>query len=121
MIFYDTEFEELKQKVFFSKLRSELFKKITKKQSGVEQWRYIIGKQNRKKTGELITINEQTKNTLQEIVDYYNTEEGKDILRNMDIELPSHIDDVISWIRESIDSKELKNEIFRFQMKNKPF
>lgn len=53
-----------------------------------------------------------------------DTKSGVDYLKDLyeygkKVQCPEHIEDVLYWVQDAINSRELKNEIFRYKMNMK--
>jgi len=123
-------YEEMEQEVrlkrlsFYTGVRSYLFSEITRKSGGVQQWKYILGICNRHRNGEVISLNKRTERVLWKLVEYYNSEEGLDIIRELGIYPPDHPDDIKDWVQSSKTTRELNSIIFKYVLRKyryKPF
>lgn len=114
----------LKKLCFYTGLRSHLFNKVTRKSGGVQQWKHILGVCNRHRNGEIISLSKSVERELWKLVEYYNSEEGLDVIRELGIDPPDHPDDIKAWVQNSKTARELNSIIFKYVLKKyryKPF
>lgn len=108
------------QRSFLSDLRSYLYKKICKGPEGRIQWDYIIGKRSRYADGRRILLSDKNTKILQNAVDFYETEEGRDQFAEYDIpHIPENIDDLMNLISNAPLDREMKKEEFKLFLKHK--
>jgi len=118
--YIDEDDLNLIQKSFWSDLRSYLYKKICKGPEGRIQWDYITGKRSRYSDGRRILISDKNRKILQNIVDNYETEEGRAQLEKYDIHpIPENIDDLMSNLCDAPLDRDQKREEFKLSMKHK--
>lgn len=118
--YIDEDDLNLIQKSFWSDLRSSLYKKICKGPDGRLQWDYITGKRSRDSKGRRILLSEKNTTILQNLVDYYQTEEGRDQLMDYDIDPTlDHIDDLMGKLCEAPLDRDQKREEFKLFLKHK--
>ena len=108
------------QKTFWSDLRSLLYKKICKGPEGRLQWDYISGKRSKDSEGRRILLSDRNTKILQNLVDYYQTEEGREQLAMYDIHpVPDHIDVLMENLCNAPMDRDQKREEFRLFLKYK--
>jgi hypothetical protein len=123
---YDYEEEEeddvtsLIRDKFWAEIRSGMYKNICKGKGGYNQWAYIIGRKRFDKEGNKIRLTDKSNKVLQELVDYFDSEEGREELLKINILEPiDHIDTLIGYIQEARLMEEIKVEEFRLYLKNR--
>jgi hypothetical protein len=124
---FENEYEKEEDEVtllirekFWAETRSNIYKKICKGKGGYNQWAYIIGRKRFDKEGNKIRLTDKSKKILQEVVDYLDSEEGKEELLKINIlESIDHIDILIGYIQEARLMEEIKIEEFRLYLKNR--
>jgi hypothetical protein len=105
---------------FWAKIRSNVYKKVCRGIGGYTQWAYIVGRKTYDNCGNRITLTDKNKRILQEIVDYLNSTEGRNELLDMSIiEVPDHVDTLISYIQDAKKIEEVKVDEFRLYLKHK--
>lgn len=113
---YD-ELMNLLREAFLQKIRSDLFNKISRGPGGQTQWKFIMGIKTRYPDGRRIILSERNRVLLEQCVDYMNTEEGLEELRQLGIEPPEHPDGLIGLIQSAKKDREMKAECFRLFLK----
>ena len=113
------ELMNLLREDYLQRIRSDLFNRIYRVQGGQVQWRFIIGKLSRYPNGELIQLSENSLKALQRWVDYMNSEEGLDELRELGIEPPDHIDSLIDLVQSAKTDRQMKADSFRLFLKHR--
>jgi hypothetical protein len=125
--YYPTEFDEeddevqkLMVDVFWSYARAHLYNEIHRGKNGFTQWFFITGKKSRDRHGARIQLTERNTKILWNMVNYFNTDEGREELLKIGVvDPPEHIDDLISIIADSKTREETKAEEFRMFLKNR--
>lgn len=105
---------------FWSKIRGDLYKKIMRGAGGKLQWDYVMGIRSRDSTGKKIWLTEKNEKRLQRIVDYLNSEEGRDDLMQIgDMNPPENTDSLIEIIQGASTDRQIKKEELRLFLKYK--
>jgi hypothetical protein len=112
---------ELMQDIFWSRIRSALYKKI-REHKGLEtfyQWEYIAGRRSKDSKRNNIRLSDKSLNVLEATVEYLNSTEGKDDLLQVEIyDPPENVDDLMDRIQNAKNDKQMKAEIFRVFLKH---
>ena len=104
---------------FITQIRRELFKAISQRPGGPQDWAYIVGKKSRDKKGHRIILSDHANTELQKVVDWLNSEEMEEELRELGLEPPDHIDGLVEWIQGAKTDRVMKADEFRLFQKHK--
>jgi hypothetical protein len=107
---------EIKRAIFFSRLRSSLYRKIISQVGGLEQWLFITGKKSKTSDGRSIRLSLHSVRVLEEIVAWCESTDGMIELVRVGVTAPEHPDDVVNWVQEALTSKELSKYTFKFAL-----
>lgn len=112
---------DLRKELFWSGIRSSLYKKVHKEKDSHYQWAYITGKTNRRPDGSRITLSDRNVIHFENIIEYLNSEEGLDNMHDYGVydDPPQHPDDLICIIDGAMTDRQIKKEIFRLFMKHR--
>ena len=90
------------------------------KGSGATQWAYITGKKSRHVDGRRIQFSDKILKHLWNAVNYLNSEEGLEELKELGIsEVPDHIDGLVNLIANARVDRDIKRDQFRLFLKHK--
>jgi hypothetical protein len=97
---------------FWSKIRGDLYKKVMRGPGGKLQWDYVMGIRSRDKDGKRIRLTEKNEKRLQRIVDYLNSEEGRDELIQLGDTSPppGDTDSLLEIIQGASTDRQIKKE-----------
>ena len=114
-VILDLEIQVFKEDKVLTDIRSALYKKICNGSAGsLKEWKYIIGVESAKN----VQLKKETVEYLRSVVEYLNSDEGKQDIKDVGISL-DHYDDLIELVRSSKNKRQLKNGEFLIMMKNR--
>ena len=115
----DNEVSSLLRDRFWSKIRSELYKKICKGEGGGNQWLFIVGKKS-ECYGKKIRLTDKSIHVLEKTVSHLNTSDAKDELISIGvIDVPESVDDLVDILQNSKTSSEVRHIEFKVFLKNR--
>jgi hypothetical protein len=114
------EMSSLLREAFWSGIRASLYKSICKGGGGFNQWAFITGKKTRDSHGRKIRLFDESIAAMQKVVDYLESTEGQDELKELGItNCPDSPDALMSIICDVKTTNEVKRDEFRAFLSHK--